>query len=91
MLIKTLMFSYGSFGIVGVSVRETLKQVIQYNTAKVIFAHNHPSNNISPSEEDITVTKKLLDACKTLEIELLDHMVISRNTYFSIVNSGLLG
>jgi len=54
--------------------------------AAVAFAHNHPSGNISPSNEDISITKRLIEAGKVLGIDVLDHIIISntRDDYNSL-------
>jgi DNA repair protein RadC len=57
----------------------------------IILAHNHPSGNLQPSEADIEITKKIQSACKFLDINLLDHIIIApQQTYFSFVDENLL-
>ena len=55
----------------------------------LIIAHNHPSNDPTPSAEDIIVTKTLVKTGKLLEIEVLDHMVVCQNRYVSLKERGL--
>lgn len=59
-----------------VHLREVLKPAILPNSASVIVAHNHPSGDPSPSNEDIEVTKRLVEAGKIIGIEVLDHLVV---------------
>jgi DNA repair protein RadC len=55
----------------------------------LILAHNHPSGNLSPSEEDLSLTRKIQNACKEMEIELLDHLILSPDgSYFSFADEG---
>lgn len=75
--------------------REIFKPAIQNSAASVILAHNHPSGDPSPSAQDIRITKKLIEAGKTMEIKVLDHLIIGRKTrdgandFFSLRESGL--
>ncbi len=75
--------------------REIFKPAIQHSAANVILAHNHPSGDPSPSANDIRITKKLIEAGKTMEIKVLDHLIIGRKTcdgtndFFSLRESGL--
>ena len=76
--------------------REIFKPAVQHSAANVILAHNHPSGDPSPSAQDIKVTQKLIEAGKTMEIEVLDHIIIGRKTcegrddFFSLRESGLV-
>jgi len=55
-----------------------------------ILAHNHPSGNLSPSESDIELTKKLKKAGRALDISLLDHLIVSKDGYYSFADKGLI-
>ncbi len=76
--------------------REIFKPAIQHSAANVILAHNHPSGDPSPSAQDVKITKKLIAAGKTMEIDVLDHIIIGRKTcesandFFSLCESGLV-
>ncbi len=75
--------------------REIFKPAIQHSAASVILAHNHPSGDPSPSAQDIRITKKLIEAGKTMEIKVLDHLIMGRKTrdgandFLSLRESGL--
>lgn len=56
----------------------------------IILAHNHPSGNTKPSEADIELTKKLSKGGKYLEINILDHLIVTPHTYYSIADEGLI-
>jgi DNA repair protein RadC len=66
------------------------KIAIQYLASKVIIAHNHPSGNLKPSASDKAVTEKILNGTKTLDLHLMDHLIIADNKYFSFADEGLL-
>jgi DNA repair protein RadC len=56
----------------------------------VIVAHNHPSGNLKPSQSDIDLTRKLKEAGKFLEVQLLDHLIIANRNYYSFADEGLI-
>lgn len=70
--------------------REMFKEVIRRSSAAVIVVHNHPSGDPAPSQEDITVTKRLVEAGELLGIQVLDHIIIGDNCYVSFREQGLL-
>jgi DNA repair protein RadC len=76
--------------------REIFKPAVQYSAANVILAHNHPSGDPSPSAQDIKITRRLIEAGRTMEIAVLDHVIIGRKTregaddFLSLRESGLM-
>jgi DNA repair protein RadC len=81
-----------SIGILDASLihpREIFTQAIRKSAKSMILVHNHPSGDTNPSDEDINVTNRLMDAAKLLEIKLLDHVIIG-NEFFSFREKGLL-
>jgi DNA repair protein RadC len=56
----------------------------------IILCHNHPSGNLTPSQEDRSLTKRIGEGCKLLEIQLLDHIVLTSESYYSFADEGLL-
>lgn len=70
--------------------REVFKPAIRKNAAAIILVHNHPSGDPQPSEEDVKVTKVLVDAGRLLGIEVLDHVIIGDNRYVSFRQLGLV-
>ena len=56
----------------------------------IIVAHNHPSGNLKPSSEDIKITKQIEEAGKILNIQLLDHLIITQNSYLSFADENIL-
>lgn len=70
--------------------REIMKKAIQYNAAGLIFVHNHPSGDPDLSESDKEITKDLVAAGNTMQIKVLDHIIIGDNKYFSFADDGLI-
>ena len=64
--------------------REIFKSAINYSSSSIILVHNHPSGNPSPSPEDIEITKQIIQSGKILDINVLDHVIIGHNDYYSI-------
>ena len=71
--------------------RDVFADVITDRAAAVVFAHNHPSGDLQPSDEDIKTQSRLVEAAKILGIRVLDHLIVSRKGYFSFEESGLIG
>ncbi len=66
-----------------VSVREVYMQALRMNASKLLLVHNHPSGNVEPSREDIDVTNQFVEAGKLCGIQVIDHIIVSHNRYFS--------
>jgi len=73
-----------------ISPREVIESAIKHNAVSLIFAHNHPSGNPEPSENDRELTRDLVYAASTMQIKVLDHIVIGNNIYFSFAGEGLI-
>ena len=58
--------------------------------SSIILSHNHPSGNLKPSEQDITLTKRLKQAGELLEIPVLDHLILSNEGYYSFADEGIM-
>jgi len=65
--------------------REVFSEAIKNNASSVIFVHNHPSGNTEPSQEDIELTRRLVKAGELLGIEVLDHLIITKKDFRSII------
>jgi len=70
--------------------REVFEEAVKNLAASIIIAHNHPSNFVEPSSEDIKLTKRLVEAGKILGIEILDHVIVSKEKYYSFKENNLL-
>lgn len=79
-------------GITGTLVdsRVIFKIAFEYNATALILLHNHPSGKLQASQADIILTKNLQQASKSLEIQILDHIIITENHYFSFADEGIL-
>ncbi len=80
----------GSLNASIVHPREIFREAVKRSAASVVCAHNHPSGDPSPSQEDIQVTRRLVEAGKIIGIELLDHLVIGNNRFISLKEKGYL-
>ena len=83
------MIYRGSLNSASIRTGEVFKEAIRSNAATIVFAHNHPSGDPTPSAEDIKVTRLLVDAGKLLEIEVLDHIILAHNRYVSLKERGV--
>jgi DNA repair protein RadC len=70
--------------------REVFADVITDRTAAVIFAHNHPSGDLQPSEADLRTHEQLTEAAKILGLRVLDHVIVTRKSYYSFQEAGLI-
>ena len=70
--------------------REVIRNAIKHNAASLIFAHNHPSGNPQPSDNDKETTRDLVFAGSIMQIEVLDHIIVGDNRYFSFADEGLI-
>lgn len=88
--IKREIISVGSLNANLVHPREVFEPAIRHTTAQIIIAHNHPSSDEKPSEEDKEITKRLIDSGKILGIDIIDHIIVTKNNYFSFKEHKLI-
>ncbi len=79
--------SVGTVDKVQVFVREVVKNAMNAEASKVIIAHNHPSGTLAPSKEDRLLTERIAHGLSTVEIELVDHLIITSESYYSFLQS----
>jgi DNA repair protein RadC len=84
-LVHDEVISIGSLTSNIVHPREVFQPAIEHSAVALIIAHNHPSNVLEPTEADIAITEQLISAGKVLGIDLLDHLVITKSKYISIM------
>ncbi len=79
-------------GITGtvIDTRLILKQALDRLTSGIILCHNHPSGNLEPSDADKKITEKIKKAALYMDINLIDHIIIGENNYFSFADSGII-
>jgi len=85
----TEMFQ-GTIDTAAVYPREIVKKCLRENAAAVIFCHNHPSGQAEPSDTDVRLTRKLIDALALIDVRVLDHLIIGKGTSTSMAERGLM-
>ncbi|SHJ89784.1 RadC family protein [Epilithonimonas mollis] len=88
-LYKNCLFRGGIAGSVA-DVRVIFKMALEHFSTRIIISHNHPAGSLKPSQEDINITKRINEAGKLLDIELLDHLIIAQNKFYSFKEEGIL-
>lgn len=89
-VIQTKQLTSGGISSSIVDVRVLYKTALEVFAVGIIVAHNHPSGNLKPSQEDLKITKQISDAGNILNIKLLDHLILSQTSYFSFADEQLL-
>lgn len=84
------LVSLGSLTASLVHPRETFKFAVMKSTAELLLCHNHPSGDTKPSQEDILLTRRLVQAGEVLGIQVLDHVIIGDSGHFSFRDNGML-
>lgn len=80
----------GTIDSAAVYPREVVKRCLSSNAAAVIFAHNHPSGVAEPSDTDVRLTRKLIDALALIDVRVLDHLIIGQGVQTSLAERGLM-
>ena len=89
-IIKHETISIGNLNSSVVHPREVFKVAIDCSSASIILIHNHPSGNPEPSNEDLRITKKIVESGKIMDIPVFDHLIIAGETYTSFVEKRLI-
>ena len=89
-IIKKVRISRGGLACTQVDVRVVLREALKARATAIILCHNHPSGNVRPSGDDDRLTTALFNAAKTLNIRMLDHVVISSEAFYSYADEGRL-
>lgn len=90
MIIRKELISRGGVAGTVVDAKIIFKTALNHYASSIIVCHNHPSGNLKPSSEDISITKKIMEAGKIVEISLLDHLIVTDNGYYSFADEGAL-
>lgn len=69
--------------------REIFRAAVKYSAARIVLVHNHPSGDVKPSTQDIMFTDRVMESGRMLGIDVIDHLIVGHETYFSIKESGL--
>jgi DNA repair protein RadC len=83
-VVKHKKIAEGSFHHVDLELRDIIEAAIFYNASKVILAHNHPGNNLQPSDEDIRLNNDITEALAKIDIPLLDHIIVGEGGGYSM-------
>ncbi|MCC7304336.1 DNA repair protein RadC [bacterium] len=86
-LIQTELLAKGTTDSVMLDVRDLLYYAIKYRSRNFIVVHNHPSGDPTPSSEDVTLTKRIKIAAELLSLQFVDHIIVSKQAYFSFKES----
>ena len=70
--------------------RKILERVLYHNARSIVFAHNHPSGNTYPSRKDIELTSSMENFFKMVDVNIIDHIIIGKNSYFSFLEEGII-
>lgn len=89
-VINKMKISQGGISGTVTDVRMIMKNAIECLASGIIVCHNHPSGNLNPSESDSKITQKIKEAGNLMDIQLLDHLIISDKEYYSFADNGLL-
>ena len=89
-VIATETLFEGSLTTSAVYPREVIRRILHHGSAAVLFCHNHPSGNPEPSQDDLIITKKLKDACNTIDESVHDHLIIAGTEYTCFTERGLI-
>ena len=89
-VLKKKLLSTGGITATMVDVRLLFKEALELLAVAIIISHNHPSGKINPSNSDKQLTLKIKEAGITLDIKLLDHLIITQKDYFSFADNGIL-
>lgn len=86
------IYSMSKGGISGtiVDVKLLFAVTLKCNASGIIVAHNHPSGNLKASEQDKKITKQIKEAAKILDIQFLDHLIVTKNNFLSFTNEGIV-
>lgn len=88
-VIQTVVVSDGGVNGTVADPRRIFKLAIENNAASIILGHNHPSGNLKPSESDLKLTKKIKEAGLLLDINVLDHVIVGIEKYYSFADEGV--
>lgn len=89
-IIETEILFTGTIDKSVVYPRKILERALCHNARSIVFVHNHPSGNVSPSQKDIELTEEMKKFFKIVDINVLDHIIITKNSHFSFLEEGII-
>lgn len=87
-VLGSMMVSRGSETSTQINIKQIIRRGLELNASGIILSHNHPSGNPEPSMEDIKMTEQLNDAMESFEMHLMDHIIISEDSWYSFSQNG---
>ena len=84
------LISEGTATTANIYVKKIVKLAVQYNAVYAILSHNHPSGNCLPSKQDLESTQWIYEALQTIEVKLIDHIIVSGSDFLSLAKSGIM-
>lgn len=89
-VLERFMSSKGGITGTVIDVRSIMKRAVEKTATSMILCHNHPSGNLNPSDADQQITRKLKEAGKIMDIQILDHLIVTQKSYYSFADNGIL-
>jgi DNA repair protein RadC len=89
-LLREVTVATGTVNACFIHPREVFRPAITESCCAIILVHNHPSGDLRPSEEDVALTRRVVEAGTLLGIKVLDHLIVGLGDYFSFLDAGLL-
>jgi DNA repair protein RadC len=89
-IIHSYRLSQGGISGTVIDVRLLMKEAMNQLASSIIVCHNHPSGSLQPSSQDISLTKKIAEASKMIDIPLIDHLIVSNSGYYSFADEGMI-
>ena len=89
-LIEDYLQDVGTIDRTAIYIREVIRKALLISASSIVIAHNHPSNECKPPQADIDITMQLQQACASVEIKLIDHLIITQDNHFSFTSNGLI-
>jgi DNA repair protein RadC len=89
-IIRGVQISEGGISGTVADPKKIFKLALDHNATSIILCHNHPSGNVKPSQDDIALTKKIKKAGETMDISVLDHIILGDEKYYSFADEGMM-
>lgn len=89
-VIDQTLLSRGGINLTAVDIRELIRVAVLKRATQVAVVHNHPSGNPNPSMEDVRLTERICEACRLMDIRLVDHLIVCDGNYYSFSDEGRL-
>lgn len=89
-VLATEKMSEGGITATVIDVRVIMKRALEHGACALLLAHNHPSGNLKPSDQDLRITRNIREAARLLDINVVDHLIISQQGYMSFSDEGIM-